>query len=371
MGIFRDKKSGNWGVRLQRNGKDIRKIIGPDKRHAELALREALNDTSIKQHADNDWEWAKNLKRYDTPRTFKDAAEDYMLERADIKPSSLASYNSILNVYLLPRFGKLALKDITESDIRKFQSSLHGKISGSRINTVSQLLRNILTQECRTGSINRDPSKAVKPVQGAKTAPDPLSEEELAIALSNVHQHYRPLFTVLAYTGARPNEMLALRWGDIDRRKQTITISKGRVRGIEGSPKTKSSMRTIVMTKPVLEAIEFLRKDSVRSKDDYVFTKPNGEPIDKHLDRIWARALRKAGMRHRPSYQLRHTFATLCIIKGLPLPFIARTLGHTTIDMLIRHYAGWIEDASKPHEAKLKELFNSTPQVLTLEKMAT
>lgn len=83
----------------------------------------------------------------------------------------------------------------------------------------------------------------------------------------------------------------------------------------------------------------------------------------KHLDRIWARALRKAGMRHRPSYQLRHTFATQCIIKGSPLPFIAKVLGHSTIGTLIRHYAGWIDQATKEHKRKLVESFRMTVAV--------
>jgi integrase len=137
--------------------------------------------------------------------------------------------------------------------------------------------------------------------------------------------------------------MLALRWADIDWNKKSINIPKGRVRGHEATPKTKSSIREIPMLPPAEQALLQLRGGSVRSSDDYVFTKRNGEPIDKHLDRIRVRALRQAGMRHRPSYQLRHTFATQCIIKGFPLPFVAKVLGHSTIDTLIRHCAGWID----------------------------
>ena len=66
----------------------------------------------------------------------------------------------------------------------------------------------------------------------------------------------------------------------------------------------------------------------VTPKDGYVFVDPNGQPINKHLDRVWRRALKLAGLRHRPSYQLRHTFATQAIIKGLPVPYIEKVLGH-------------------------------------------
>ncbi|MFX7776418.1 tyrosine-type recombinase/integrase, partial [Acinetobacter baumannii] len=74
---------------------------------------------------------------------------------------------------------------------------------------------------------------------------------------------------------------------------------------------------------------------------------------------MWARALKAAGIRHRPSYQLRHTFATQCIIKGLPLPYVAKVLGHSTIDTLIRHYAGWVDNVTKEHDEILKQAFAS------------
>jgi hypothetical protein len=123
----------------------------------------------------------------------------------------------------------------------------------------------------------------------------------------------------------------------------------------------KFAKRTIPLAPRVVHLLTELKNNRrVASIDGYVFTKPNGEPIDKHLDRIWARALRKAGMRHRPSYQLRHTFATHCMIKGLPLPYIAKVLGHSTIDPLVRHYASWINDATKEQDDKLKDLFRAT-----------
>ena len=74
-------------------------------------------------------------------------------------------------------------------------------------------------------------------------------------------------------------------------------------------------------------------------------------------------------MRHRPSYQLRHTFATQRIIKSFPLPFIAKVLGHSTIDTLIRHYAGWIDQATKEQERKLVESFKMTISVLPTPKI--
>ena len=115
----------------------------------------------------------------------------------------------------------------------------------------------------RAGEITRDPSAAVSRLKIAKTKVDPFSETELALALSHIHPHCRPFFTVQAFTGARPNELLALRWQDIDWVNKQISINKGRVRGAEGLPKTSSGERLIPMTMPVVEALTELKDGKV------------------------------------------------------------------------------------------------------------
>jgi integrase len=105
------------------------------------------------------------------------------------------------------------------------------------------------------------------------------------------------------------------------------------------------------------EALNAAKAQNLRSVDDYVFTDKKGRPIDKHLDRIWARALRAVGLRHHPSYQLRHTLVTQCIVKQLPSSYVAQLSGHTTIDTLVRHYAGWIEDTTQKYQEKLQLSF--------------
>ena len=356
-GIFYDTKSNNYLYRFEHYGRDYEKVVGPLRQAAEIALAEAKQEVRIKKFAGQGWESLEKLRRGKKPKLFSQAAKDYLEERANYKASSLSSYRSILNTHLLPEFGNKLLRDITDSEIKKFQVKLSKHVSSSRANTIMQLLRSILAQEFRAGELKNNPSLSVRRLQESRSEIDPLSEKELDLALSSIDPHYKPLFTVLAFTGARPNELAALRWHDIDWRSQIISITKGRVRGYEGLPKTKSGQRKIPMASRVVKTLRELKQDDLKSLDGYVFTTPVGKPINKHLDRIWARALKKAELRHRPSYQLRHTFATQCIIQGLPLPYIAKVLGHSTIDTLVRHYAGWIDEATKEQDTKLKAMF--------------
>jgi integrase len=390
MGVY--KRGKNWCIRFEYDGKDLKKMIGTDRREAELAYAEIKNEIRLAKLSEQGWDGFKKLQKANNPKTFAEAAQDYMDERTNFKASTIASYKSILKKHLLPKFGSQTLKSITDSQLKKFASNLNKTASASRVNTVLQLMRSILDQEQRQGEIDRDPSRAVKRVEEPKAEIDPLSETDLALALSHIDVHYQPVFMALAYTGARPNEIIALRWSDIDWRNESIKISKGRVRGVEGLPKTRAGQRVIKAMPQVIQALNMakeqakaraakrvvipMNKDQAQpelSSDGYIFTKPDGAPIDKHLDRIWARALKKAGLRHRPSYQLRHTFVTQCIIKGLPLPFIAKMIGHSTIDVLIRHYAGWIESETNDYEKKLQSAFAPVDltNVLSIAKAGT
>jgi len=364
MGVLKDKKSGKWYYRVKHNGKDYEKWFGKGpaaKFEAESAMAELQHDIHIGKLSGQGWECFDKMRRAKNVevKTFGEAAKEYLDGRLNYKTSSVRAYRSILKAHLLPKFEKRALNSITETDLRKFLVELTEEkgLAASRANTILQPMREMLAQACREGVIPRDPGSAVKRLKVAKTKVQPFSEEDLALALANIDEHYRPFFIVQAFTGARPNELLALRWSDIDWVNHQISISKGRVRGYEGLPKTSSGERLVPMTKPVDDALKQLKDQGVAALDGFVFVNTKGRPIDNHLGDVWDRALKRARLAHRPSYQLRHTFITQCILKGFPLPYIAKIVGHSTIDTLIRHYTRWIDKATQEQEDKLKKSF--------------
>lgn len=363
MPIF--KSGTNYGVRVlyRLNGvkHDIRKIVGPDRKQAALLLSELKRQIAEAKVLNTPWAGLDELKKAKKQKTFQEAAADYMAERQHYKASTLASYESILRTYLIPRFGKLPLAAISNVQVSKFQSELCTKISTSRVKTVRQLLRSILLIAVKRGDMKRNPADDLPKLDSDPVDVDPLSEAELELVLSKIDSHYKALFVTLAFTGARPNELLALRWSDItwSNRQQRvnghINICKGRVRGKEGRPKTRSSVRTIPMVPRVEAELEALNNGDLASIEGYVFTDKKGLAICKHLDRIWARALKAADISHRPSYQLRHTFASQCLSKGLSPGYVAQLLGHETLETTYRHYARFINDASQIQESLLRE----------------
>ena len=114
------------------------------------------------------------------------------------------------------------------------------------------------------------------------------------------------------------------------------------------------------MLPPVEQALlELKARQTFLDMDGHVFLNKAGKPIEKGLDQVWAKALKKAGPRHRPSYQLRHTFASLCIQEGIAPGWVAQTLGHSSLEMTFSRYARYIPEAMSEQHRKLAHLFGT------------
>lgn len=349
------KRGNNWYVSVKVNGRRRVKSFGRDRKAAELALAEILKHRAV-ANATNDWSGLAEFTKPKTRKTFAEVSEDYLAERASLKYSTLRGYREVLKNYLLPAFEKRELSDITEEDVAHFQAEVSKNVSAVRTNNIMGLLRYIMKVCLRRKFIAENPTVGVRQLTEKQPDIDPLTKEELDLALSKVVPHYRSLFTCLAWTGARPNELFALRWKDVDFKRSEIRINKGRVRGSKDLPKTASSSRIVPMLSVVRVALEQAKQQDAANLDGYVFTTKSGQPIDKHLDHVWRTALRKAGLRHRASYQLRHTFASLCLENGVTPGWLANVLGHSTLQTTFKHYARFIKDTSRENEARLEHL---------------
>ena len=120
-----------------------------------------------------------------------------------------------------------------------------------------------------------------------RTDIDPLGPEEISAFLAACPAWWRPYFSVAFWTGARPNEMAALKWGDVDAHGGRFRIRAGPYRGVESTPKTTSSVRDVDMLFPVADALRALRaqqasarlkqgQGSLEPGQDYAFTGPEG-----------------------------------------------------------------------------------------------
>jgi integrase len=95
--------------------------------------------------------------------------------------------------------------------------------------------------------LKEQPLTEVGKLKEPKADIDPLDPAEVQAFLCACPSWWWPYFTVAFWSGARPNELAALKFGDLDHTRGRFHIRAGRYRGVEGPPKTESSIRHVDM----------------------------------------------------------------------------------------------------------------------------
>jgi integrase len=117
-----------------------------------------------------------------------------------------------------------------------------------------------------------------------------------------------------------------------------------------------SSYRDIDMLDPLFEALRKHRQEA-RGGTTYVFPGKTGKPLEVNnlRNRVWYPAIAAAGLRRRTMYQTRHTFASLMLSHGEDPLWVARMLGHTSLDMIFKHYGKFIRNRSRKDGGRFLE----------------
>jgi integrase len=248
------------------------------------------------------------------------------------------------------------------------------RLSPKRTNFVVLVLRMIVRVAVRGRLLRHDPCAGIRPLREPRTDVDPFSPEEIAAFLAACPVEWRPYFTVAFWTGARPGELAALKWGDVDFARGSFRIRAGRYRGVEGFPKTESSNRDVDMLAPVIDSLRTQRAQQAavqlatgqgtpEAGRDYVFTTARGRCVDpKRLrEHVWNRTIARAKLRQRTMYQTRHSFASNALAAGEPPSWVAAMLGHATPEMLFSVYVRYIPNRTRHDGSALLARIISVP----------
>ena len=192
--------------------------------------------------------------------------------------------------------------------------------------------------------------------------------EEREKILKGFSDHRLPYYAFVFHqfwTGCRPSEACALRRRDVDLSYGWERIEKSRVAGDEGGTKTGPSNRQIRLHENLVDVL----KGHVRfmlDPDAYLFTTPDGTPIDESnfYKREWLPMLRKLQIRPRPFYNTRHSYASFMLSIGTKMNFISAQTGDRE-ETLKKHYAKYLlresirnGNGSKTRSGKVQKVKN-------------
>jgi len=346
MGIRKRGKS--WFIDVRdAKGKRIRRSVGTSKAVAELAEKDVLVRRARGQF----------LGIFETKRTpFNEYATKWLeRKKSNVSQSTWRDYKSSIEVYAIPHFGRMELNTIRRRDVEELLDKLTD-LTAKRKNNVMVPVKNLFNDARRREDIRDNPCEFIRRFKEEKALIDPFSFPEMKAFLTAVDPHYVAYFTTAFLSGMRPNEMLALKWHNVDFVMKSIAIREGRVQGIEGPPKTLSSYRDIDMLDPLYNVLQQHRLDSPEDAV-HVFRNRHGNPLEvcNLRNKVWYPAIQKAKLRRRTMYQTRHTFASLMLSYGEDPTWIARMLGHTTLQMIFQHYGKFIRNRMRRDGVKFTQ----------------
>ncbi len=290
-------------------------------------------------------------------KTVADLAAEYMDALEDeAKPSTLRNYRQLLDTHLLPRFGKRLPASITEADVRRFKRSM--RKAPYVFNRCAFLLRALIDK----GGV----SPRENPARGGKHAPvkryreHPRRRDLSAAEVARLGEALRRLeagawvesekreatvspqaaaaIRMLAITGCRVNEVLRLRWEDVDRERGYATIREHKTSNTADAPKT------IPLTSPVLDILDGLPRTEGHP---YIFEGIRAARPLTDLRRPWQRAVELAGLENVRLHDLRHTVGSVGASGGLAgdedrdapmtLRVVGGVLGHKSMQSTDRY----------------------------------
>jgi len=296
--------------------------------------------------------------------------------RGSVRKSTYDRNESLCRVHLIPTLGRKKLKTLGAADVAGFyRSRLDSGCSAASVHKMHETLHKALKQAVRWGYMTKNPADDVDPPKVHTEEVTPLTRGEARRLLQTVRgDRLEALYVTALHTGLRQGELLALRWDDVDLEGRTLqvrrTLTRDRGKLDVGPTKTAKGRRTVKLTR---DAAEALRDHLTRQLEEIgvlgdsyepgglVFATTKGTPINPTnlRKRSLAPLLVRAGLPHQTFHQLRHTAATILLLKNVNPKIVSEMLGHASIAITLDTYSHVLPNMQDSAVAAMEEAFSS------------
>jgi integrase len=285
--------------------------------------------------------------------------------QAVLKASSAREYCRVLESFIVPALGSMRAADVTAEHLGRLHRSLRAtprqanivmqvaskmfqlaerwgerpigsnpcrhvvrfkEVSRDRFLTEVEIARlGDVLRQCERGwtepelEAHRQHCIAEMVAEG-KTAADAAvaARDRMPDRLTPEHPSVVPAIRLLLLTGARLSEILTLTWLMVDRDARVLRL-----------PDSKTGKKVIPLAPAAIEVIEGQRRARFDS-NDYVLPGAKAEGHLTNLERPWISIRKVAGLSDVRLHDLRHTFASHAVMRGLALPLLGEVLGHAS-----------------------------------------
>ena len=236
------------------------------------------------------------------------------------------------------------IEDILPDDVQRFLNERAKQYKKKTVKDDLAFLRMVLDSAMNDEIIPKNPAKdrrIFNPAEEGSGTSSLTREQIISIQKSIPHledKRERCLLGLLAYTSMRREELLGLRWENINFEDNTIEIKAALVyphsKPTIKCPKTRSSQRTFPMD-PHLKEILL----PVRQEYGYVICSDNGEPFTLYgYNMLWESLSRHIDLYGMTALNFRTTFATMSVASGVDIRTTQALMGHSDPKLTLKVY---------------------------------
>ena len=351
-----DRDLPGFGVRVLASGRKVFLVQGrgPDgsKRasigwYGELSVAQARKRASV---------FMRRIKRGEDPGTESTAPEATVADIAgrylrahvavNCKPKTMELYRTVIENHIVPAFGERPIGAVRRSDVAALHYALRDRpaVANSTIQVLSQLFRKALTWGLTPEGGN--PCRSIRKYK-LRLRNRHLTREEyrrLGRALrdgeadGSISEPAAAALRLLILTGCRRDEILTLRWDDVDRNARELRLRD-----------SKSGPCMVALTPAVGAVLGGIRR--VPGNPWVIVGAAPGKRL-MTLKSTWRRVKKRAGLHDIRLHDLRHSYATRALSLGESLTMIGKLLNHAQMQSTAR-YAHVMVDAEKAAAARV------------------
>ena len=389
LGYRKSKSGGKWVVRwYSGSGKYKVETLGKSD---DIQDADGISILSYNQAQESARKKAKiltyqseGIELLDGPYTVSHALDEYLKWMEKHRKSAKDSRQRA-DLHIIPELGDIEVEKLTTLKIRNWLEGLVDKPAQLRskkedinfrdwddnsettrkrkstANRIFTVLKAALNHAWKDGKISSDIAwRRVTPFHGVDSARIRFLNKNECVRLINASQEdFRDLVQAALLTGARYGELTSNIVSDFNPDSGTLLISQSK----------SNKSRQIILTNEGVKLFKTLVLG--KSGDEYIFTK-NGLPWTKSLQtRPMKQACVNAKIDPEISFHgLRHTYASLAIMNGVPLFVIAKNLGHRDTRMVEKHY-GHLANSYMTQEIKKGVIEFGTVQNTNIKSIAS
>jgi integrase len=269
--------------------------------------------------------------------------------RQEIEPHkairTIETYERYLKIHLNPFFGEMDINKVTLPILNDFIHHLTKvrALTPKGVNLIVVCLKQIFSYAERMELIQKNYSSMIKPLKEPMKRDLYLTDCEIKAFLRSAQSsEFFYVYLTAIYTGMRRSELEGLKWDRVDLTKETIEVSRIKDRyGLRDC--TKNNKIRIV---PIpAELLPHLKKLSCLTRSGFVFEDKNGKPLRlNHVYRDMKKLLRENNLNSEICFHdLRHTCASVFMMKNGNIYTLQKILGHSSI-MMTQRYAHLCEN---------------------------